>query len=59
MRQPLCVDCERKGQVRPAEEVHHEVPIEEAPEQRYSGENLASLCKECHDKRHAEGALKG
>jgi 5-methylcytosine-specific restriction endonuclease McrA len=35
-----------------AEEVHHIVPICEAPHLRLDVKNLVALCKKCHRKRH-------
>ena len=46
---PLCEWCEAKGRVTAAEEIHHEIPIAEAPELRLDLDNLVSLCKRCHD----------
>lgn len=52
----LCVDCMKQGLYRPAEEVHH---IEELtpenindPNVALNLNNLVSLCRECHQKRH-------
>lgn len=45
---PLCVECEKRGIVTAAEEVHHVVPISEAPWLRLSPANLMALCVECH-----------
>ena len=52
----LCVDCLAKGYITPAEEVHH--IIELTPENitdigiALGEDNLVSLCRECHKKRH-------
>ena len=52
----LCVDCMLHGYITPAEEVHH--IIELTPENisdmsiALGEENLVSLCRECHKKRH-------
>lgn len=57
-RHPLCEDCLFEGRSVPAEEVHHIVPWErgrddnEKKELLYDVDNLVSLCKECHHKRH-------
>lgn len=59
---PLCQDCLFEGRSRAAEEVHHRIPFstgkteEEKWQLLLSPDNLVSLCKTCHDKRHA--ALK-
>ena len=36
------------GQIRPAQQVHHIVPLERAPERAFDWGNLAPLCTECH-----------
>ena len=46
---PWCIDC---GAV--AEEVHHVVPRSIAPDLTYNWDNLASLCRACHQKRHGK-----
>ena len=51
--QPLCVDCQLAGRTTPADEVHHVVPINEAPNLRLELSNLVPLCEGCHDKRHS------
>ena len=56
---PLCQECERKGEVKEAAEVHHIVPISEAPWLRLSVDNLMSVCVECHrrlDRERRQGA---
>jgi len=45
---PLCVECEKRGIATAAEEVHHIVPIEEAPWLRLEVKNLMALCVACH-----------
>ena len=56
---PLCQDCLFEGRSVPAEEVHHIRPFgdgkteEEKIELLLSPLNIVSLCKKCHDKRHA------
>jgi 5-methylcytosine-specific restriction enzyme A len=54
---PLCVDCLGDGVVTPAQEVHHIQPIEIAPELRLDWDNLVSLCKKCHRKRHNDSSV--
>lgn len=57
----LCVDCLKAGRYTPADEVHH--IIELTPENinnpaiSLNMDNLVSLCKECHARRHG-GAVK-
>ena len=51
---PLCEDCEAKGRVTPASEVHHIVPILTDKSLMYEWRNLVSLCGHCHDLRHKD-----
>ena len=52
----LCVDCLKSGRFTPAEEVHHIVPLTPEnvmnPAITLDMENLVSVCRECHKKRH-------
>lgn len=54
--QYLCQDCLKKGLFVPAEEVHHIKPL--TPQNindvsiTLSEDNLISLCRECHRRRH-------
>lgn len=56
---PLCHDCMLEGRSVPAEEAHHIKPfsqgktMEEKFELLLNPNNIVSLCKKCHDKRHA------
>ena len=45
-----CVRCGRE-----ASEVHHLVPVREAPELGYEVSNLEPLCRRCHDDQHGGG----
>ncbi len=51
---PLCEECLRQGRVTPAELVDHIVPIEEGGAV-FELDNLQSLCKACHNRKHADG----
>ena len=51
---PLCEHCDRDGLTRPADHVHHIVPIEKDPRLRMKWSNLVSLCKYCHDIEHGK-----
>lgn len=51
---PLCQDCDKQDIVEPATEVHHIIPISEAPDRRLDVKNLISLCHRCHQERHRE-----
>jgi 5-methylcytosine-specific restriction endonuclease McrA len=45
---PLCVECAKRGIATAAEEVHHVVPISDAPWLRLESSNLMALCVACH-----------
>ena len=45
---PLCVMCRKNGQVTPANEVHHIVPLADGG--THAPDNLMSLCKSCHSR---------
>ena len=49
---PLCEECERNGRIKPAEEVHHILPLSKGGGNETS--NLMALCKSCHSKITAE-----
>ena len=52
----LCQDCLAEGRYTPAEEVHHIEPLTpeniNSPSISLNTDNLISLCRECHKKRH-------
>jgi 5-methylcytosine-specific restriction enzyme A len=50
-RQPLCAECERKGEVVAATEVDHIVPKAQGGVDDES--NLQSLCRACHSRKTA------
>jgi len=45
-KHPLCEQCEEFGQLTPAQEVHHIVPLSEGG--THDESNLMSLCTACH-----------
>jgi 5-methylcytosine-specific restriction protein A len=51
---PLCHECHRQGTATAAREVHHIVPITEAPWLRLEWGNLMALCVECHRRLDSE-----
>lgn len=55
-RHPLCEDCQERGEIKPAEEVHHLTPIRESPVVRLDASNLRALCRACHRRRHCEAS---
>ena len=48
----LCQDCLASNRLVGAEEVHHIIEVKTDWEKRYDEDNLVSLCKSCHRKRH-------
>ena len=48
----LCQDCLASNMLVAAEEVHHIIEVKEDWNKRYEEDNLISLCKSCHRKRH-------
>lgn len=61
---PICEDCNEKGIIEPATEVHHIVPVEAASSVAsmeylmFAVDNLRSLCHECHKNAHIRLASK-
>lgn len=53
----LCQDCLKDGLITPAEEVHHIVELSpdniNDPNITLNPDNLVSLCRRCHAKRHS------
>lgn len=55
---PVCEECLKVGRVRPTEEVHHVIPVEDGRDEAemkrlaYDFGNLRSLCRECHAAAH-------
>lgn len=45
---PLCQQCEKHGQIKPAEEVHHIKPLSQGGTNDVS--NLMALCTSCHSE---------
>ena len=52
---PLCEDCLEQGLVRPTEELHHVVKIDDDRTKRLEETNVMALCAACHDKRTWRG----
>jgi len=50
---PLCERCLERGIVTAATEVHHIVPIDQAPWLRLEVSNLMCLCNACHKAEHS------
>ncbi|MET3109742.1 HNH endonuclease [Salinicoccus halitifaciens] len=48
----ICKDCEQAGLYQIAEEVHHIIEVKDDWKKRLDIDNLVSLCKLCHNKRH-------
>lgn len=49
-RNPLCVECEKKGKVVGVQVVDHIVPIKQGGAE-LSSDNLQSLCHSCHNRK--------
>lgn len=55
---PLCEECARVGRVRESKDVHHIVSFMSTTDPiaryrlAYDINNLQSLCKQCHQKKH-------
>ena len=47
-REPLCVECERRGVIRRAEQVDHITPHRGNEQLFFDPGNLQSLCTTCH-----------
>lgn len=56
---PLCERCVKRGIAEPATEVHHIIPIDQAPWLRLEVSNLECLCNACHRAHHANMAAPG
>ena len=52
---PLCLDCQERGLVRGATDIHHKTKLRNSLELQYELSNLVPLCHECHSKRTAKG----
>jgi 5-methylcytosine-specific restriction protein A len=50
-REPLCAECLKSGRVQPAEIADHIKPIADGGA-RLDKDNLQSLCRGCHNKKH-------
>jgi len=53
-REPLCAECMKTGRITPAEITDHIQPIRDGGT-RLDLENLQSLCRACHNKKHRGG----
>ena len=54
-RNPLCVECMRKGVLTPATVVDHIIPHRGDKELFWNEENWQPLCKSCHDRKTGAG----
>lgn len=52
---PLCKDCEERGIVTPATDIHHIKKLKDHPDLKYDERWLRALCKADHDRRTARG----
>lgn len=49
--EPLCRHCLERGDIVPATDVDHVIPIIVNPDLRLDDTNLQSLCHSCHSKK--------
>jgi 5-methylcytosine-specific restriction protein A len=54
-RNPLCVECERRGELTPASVVDHIEPHRGNVGLFWDVRNWQALCKRCHDRKTARG----
>lgn len=54
-----CQHCLKRGDVRPATDVHHIRPLTTHPELRLVLDNLISLCHRCNQQADAERRARG
>lgn len=52
-RHPLCVECERRGRLTPADTVDHVVPHKGDPVLLWDEANWQALCAPCHSRKTA------
>lgn len=56
---PFCEDCLMRGELKPAEHVHHIIWLTADnytdPEIALNFDNLRSVCIDCHNREHARG----
>ncbi len=52
---PLCVECESKGKITLATEVHHSVPHRGDMALFWDKSRWVSICKSCHSRLTARG----
>ena len=55
-REPLCAECLKAGRITPAAIADHIRPVREGG-QKYDIDNLQSLCRACHNKKHKKACL--
>lgn len=62
----LCERCKERGEMKPADVVHHRIPLNELnvndPDIALNPERLIALCHDCHTEVHQElgiGAMNG
>jgi 5-methylcytosine-specific restriction protein A len=54
-RNPLCEQCYREGRIGPAVIADHILPARENPDGRLDMNNLQSMCRACHNRKHGGG----
>jgi 5-methylcytosine-specific restriction enzyme A len=56
-RDPLCEECECKGETTPATEVDHTIPRQDRPDLELDIRNLRSMCKSHHSRKTRQEQL--
>lgn len=54
----MCQECLKRGQVTPANTVHHIQPLRVDSKRALKLENLETVCTACHNALHPERAKK-
>ncbi len=52
---PLCAECDRKGIVTAALDVHHILERKDYPDLSFMWSNLEALCRPCHNAKRQGG----
>lgn len=52
---PLCRDCQSRGVITEATEVHHVAKLRSRPDLRLEPSNVMPLCHACHEVRTGRG----
>ena len=56
-RNPLCIECLKQGRTKPANTVHHIIPLDNGGTHKL--DNLLSVCRACHEALHNRFQQRG